>query len=538
MTIALGTKNTDVAPALANGACAPARSRSRRLVSAAFVLFAIAMAIASRGFLEADEITHFLMAKGVWSNWASVTSIWGRIGCTGLYALVAPFGVTAARLLAAGVTTLTCLGTGILVRHFVSTADPKSIKNSWVARHAEALAWLLLFAQPFFALNCFTVMTEMLLACSWVWTTVVLVRCRGRADRGIILAGAVLGLGGLMRPEGWIAVAAWPVFAFLWLRSSRLLDADAPPRALRWRVLAASVFTAGLPALIWYLLGVIGHSTNGYGDWKWVITGWPWAVRDKYNTSTLIFVAWALAAMAVWLWVPIVLGIIRFRQASPATARWQADRRMLLVAPLVGLFTVHGVLGSFGLFGSMALPRYYISVAPLAAVLAVLGLIRVERHATFGRQIIFRSTVTALPLATLALLISLKLLPMAEGPEMRRLDVAVAELRHRVAPQQYRQRIIAAHPYVLLALGLPPGTPVDSRANPEAIAHAPLGTLLVTDSKLWISEGHPGPAKLTEWGYTVDAAVAARVDAVAVERMPWTLVWLRPAEVQLWVKKR
>src|SRR4051812_30164107 len=79
---------------------------SRWLAPLFFIAFAVVCAVVSRGFLEADEVTHFLISRSVWLDWTNVLSIWGRLGCTGIYALIAPFGVVASRLLAVGFTVL------------------------------------------------------------------------------------------------------------------------------------------------------------------------------------------------------------------------------------------------------------------------------------------------------------------------------------------------------------------------------------------------------------------------------------------------
>src|SRR6185312_12956336 len=84
--------------------------RSRWLVPAIYLLFAVAMALLSRGFMEADEISHFLYARSVWHNWRLIVSIWGRFGCTAFFGLAAPFGLTAARVLAVSVTAMTGWG--------------------------------------------------------------------------------------------------------------------------------------------------------------------------------------------------------------------------------------------------------------------------------------------------------------------------------------------------------------------------------------------------------------------------------------------
>ena len=59
---------------------------SRWMVPVVLVALAIVAAVGSTGFLEADELTHFLNSKKVWSDWQALLSIWGRLGCTALYA--------------------------------------------------------------------------------------------------------------------------------------------------------------------------------------------------------------------------------------------------------------------------------------------------------------------------------------------------------------------------------------------------------------------------------------------------------------------
>ena len=70
----------------------------------------------SRGFLEPDEITHYLYARASWHDWRNLVNIWGRLGCTGIYSLAAPAGIVAPRLLAVAVTALTAWGTAAALR--------------------------------------------------------------------------------------------------------------------------------------------------------------------------------------------------------------------------------------------------------------------------------------------------------------------------------------------------------------------------------------------------------------------------------------
>src|SRR4051812_32227824 len=96
-----------------------AHPRSRWVVPLFFITFAVFCAVVSHGFLEADEVTHFLISRSVWQDWTNVLSIWGRIGCTGLYALVSSLGVAGSRLVAVGITVLVGWGTVVLLKQLV-----------------------------------------------------------------------------------------------------------------------------------------------------------------------------------------------------------------------------------------------------------------------------------------------------------------------------------------------------------------------------------------------------------------------------------
>ena len=507
---------------------------------------AAAAAILSRGFLEADEITHYLIARSVWNDWSlHLLSIWGRMGCSALYAIPALLGVTASRLTAVAVTALTCFGTSKLLAIFL----PVDAQHSWIKRHATAFAWLFLFAQPCFTMNSFTVMTEMLLACCWVWAAYVLLThgngTARRHDAGILAASLLVGLGGLMRPEGWIAIAAFPFFLFLWLRITR---SEQSPSL---RLLLIATAAAGAPSLFWYILGA-----TSYHDLLWVAHKWPWSPKSQYGSRTAQFFEGALISMAIWLWIPITAAVVRLvkslnpgskSSASPSTtrSRYLALYAILfLVAPLIGFFFLHGFLGSFGLFGSMALPRYFICVAPMAAILAVLGMIQFEtasrrpRLSSFSMTTAIRTLAVIGPLFTLAILASLGQLPCWPSQSIVSMDVVVSEVEHRVPPSEYTTRLIIAHPYAIMRLGLPLGTPADIRSTDAwSIEHAEPGTLLILEPQLWTNEGRPSFEQLISWGWQEDEEVTQKANAARPPiRFPFT--FNSKGQARLWLKTR
>jgi hypothetical protein len=307
----------------------------------------------------------------------------------------------------------------------------------------------------------------------------------------------------------------------------------------RWVLLAASTFLAGLPSLTWYLLGVVG-----WGDWLWMIHQWPWSVKSQYGETGKKFIMASLVSLGVWMWAPVVIGAARLwmrRGSESSRVRgFRSDARLLLVTPMVCLYGVHGVLGSAGLFGSMSMPRYFVAIAPMAATLAILGLIELETIWPAGplKRLARLVPVAAvgLPVFSLVSLFSVGWLPMKQSTEMRRLDVAIAEVKKRIPPEQYQERLTVGHPYSVLVLGLPLGTKVDGRVwDPDAMAAMPEGSLLVTDSMLWYYEKRPTPEQLLSWGYRIDEATDKQVEAMT-ESLGEKSLW-HPGKVRLWIKR-
>jgi hypothetical protein len=484
------------------------RPTSARLIPAAFILFTILCAVFSTGFFEPyDEILHFLYAKSVWSNPAALLNIWARPGCTALFALAAPFGMTAAHLLAAGITTLTALATVQLANHFLPN-DPQNFFH----RHKTALLWLLLFAQPCFALNSFTTMTEMPLACAWTWAAVAL------ANRRAPIASVLIGLAGLLRPEAWIAIACWPVFITLWQRA----NCTKSPRKILLHT-ALHTLLAGLPTLLWYLAGAL-HSH----DPLWFKAWWPWAPASPYGKTGLFFLASAAIALAIWMWLPLALGINHILNTS--TNQKRINALLLLILPLAGFFLMHGILGTLGLFGSMSLPRYFIAVAPQAAILTLLGLASIQRK----QKLLQRLTITLALLPILALALT-NHLPAQKNLTLKRYDLALNILRQRNIPTD---KILAAHPYLLYQLHTRIDHPGDLRImNNHDLATQPVGTHLLLDTHLWNAEHRASPSQLQLWGYMQNPAVTETTN-----KLHPTLPLLRYpgeiAQVELWIRQK
>ncbi len=490
------------------------RPQSRLVVPAVGGAFLLYVAIFSPGFYEADELTHFLMARDSWHEARGLLDIWGRPACTGLYALVVPFGLVAARLMAAAVTALVALGTLVLAQRFMPAYEPElPPQRTSIRRHATAWLCILLLAQPALLINCSFMMTEMLLACMWVWAAVLLVRHR------ILGASLLIGMAGLARPEGWFAIVCWPMF--LWLYHHYVIKTR-----LHIMTLIAATVLAVAPVAAWYCMGVgVLHS------WRWVLDWWPWAARSQYGKTPLKFLAVALGVLALWMWIPL---LVTTRRVLTAAQHAPSAALFLLVLPVAGFFTLHGVLGTFGLFGSLSMPRYFLAIAPMLAIMTFLGLVRMQQTSRNPAALPwYAGLLAAVPLVGL---ICLGQFPPPQSTAERKLDVAIAAVSRQVPPAQYATRLIASNPYVFYRMNIRLDTPVSTRnSHPEEIRNAPPGTILITDSGLWDYEGRPNADQLRAWGYTTDPVLDAQIDAVP-QRLDITTL-KGGVTVRVWMKR-
>jgi 4-amino-4-deoxy-L-arabinose transferase-like glycosyltransferase len=219
--------------------------------------------------------------------------------------------------------------------------------------------------------------------------------------------------------------------------------------------------------------------------------------------------------MAFWIWWPIVEGCAAVLRARPHARRrgWSRRRRaafLILVVPFIGFYLMHGMLGVFGLFGSMALPRYFVCVAPMASILAILGLQRIERRRQRAKQkplaVGVLITGILLPMILLAIV---GFAPARPGKAVTELDVIAETIETRWKPADYQQRLILGHPYIMLRMNLPAGTSAGARLfSAETLSACATGTMLVTEPQLWRNEDRAKADQLHAWGWHEDEEVA------------------------------
>jgi len=511
----------------------------------------------SPGFREADEINHFLIARESLYDWVARVDIWGRPGCSLLYAPVTPFGLLGARLLAAVVTLLVCWGTMRLARLVL----PAPEKPTFFDRHRDFFVCLLLLVQPCFLIFSAAVMTEMLLALAWVWAAVCVARQR------VLLSSLLIGLGGLARPEGLLAIAAWPVFLVLWQWLVKPEEGGGQRRSVG-RLAMATIISV-VPIVLWYVAGAWSRN-----DLHWVAANWPYAVKSLYNTNARMF--WtALGAAGSWLWLPAAVA------AVCCVAKRDKRAGLLLVLPALCFIALHGVLGSFSLFASAAYARYFICIAPLIAILAVWGCSLAANHraatlpvvAALGVAMIVMTVAQpwffrvpafyiwlAVPvyvgavlvlrgqwsqLFSLGLLAAIALsiyqpfqsgeLPVPMPLDGQFIDVAVDALPRILPPDLWETHVVAFHPYARYRLNIRIQGDTYNRCNDRVfLANAPPSTVVISDDRLCRDEKQPQEADFRSWGYVLDDELQAKMEAI---RPPNLNDYDAKLHVLVWIKR-
>ncbi len=226
--------------------------RQRVFITAAllaFLAFGISRIAVINGFIEMDEVVHYLQARYAPHHPFLYASIWARPLFVLLYTPACQFPFDVAR----GFTLLMAAFAGYLAYR---ESDRKGIP--W-----PALAFALTVAQPLYIKQSYTVMTEhtlalLLIASLHFWET-------DRRDLSCFL----MSLTPLSRPEGFFLGPLW----FLLV----ILDRNA---AVRDRLRRSSILLTGL--LLWALISRLFCGTP-----LWFVQNFPWVHHGSAHNATL-----------------------------------------------------------------------------------------------------------------------------------------------------------------------------------------------------------------------------------------------------------
>lgn len=297
------------------------------LLTLAGLTLSIVLALLSDGVYHDDGLAHYLYARWAWNDPEMLVDVWGRAGMTALYCLPARLGWPACRiesgLLSAGAAWCAYL-----------TARRLGMPRA-------ALVPMLTWIQPLFLALSYDTFTETavtfyLAFALWLF-----------ACRRFTASAAVLSLCFITRYETAVLVAVW-CFA--------LRQASA-----RWFTYAALVTAPLAHHLITYAV---------MGRWLFqIVLAGPHLI--EYGAGTpLSMLLKSLVACGPSVGVLAMIGAIT--QKSKSRSEKSKGLTLGLVAALYLTHLVtHSVLYWRGVFSSGGYARFFVSTAPLAAILAL-----------------------------------------------------------------------------------------------------------------------------------------------------------------------
>lgn len=392
-----------------------------------FGVVSISLNVLSRGFLEADGITHYLFAR-----WAPVephylTNVWGRPLVTLLHLLPAqlpgrlleqPVSLVAVRI----VSMLLAGGCALVSWRIAAGQGPEH------GYRRPALAALFTLCMPMVVLHSVAELTELpfaFLAICALWAY---------QRRAWWVLGALAGLMPLARPEG---------FGFALIALTGLVLHRRPFQAL----------LVVVPTLLWDRAGwCVGGQQPG--PWwqllAWLAANWPYSEQSLYPAGSL----WKFAAMLPAVVGPLLTPFTLIGIMLSVRGGWRSHstRVSFLIAgvPLLVL-VVHSLLHWLGKMSSSGDVRYLVTVAPFWALLAARG------WDWLGARLHWRANYTLAALAGIVPLVAMHLVyrvvPIVPDPAA---DEATAMARWYEQSQWHRTHpnLLTDHPLIWYRLDL------------------------------------------------------------------------------------
>jgi hypothetical protein len=449
---------------------------------AAFAGWTAWNAMRTEGFLEADEVLHYLYARHAPANPTNLVHPWARPLYTALLLPFAQLGWPGARLFA-----VACGAAAALCAFLAGRA------LGWKTA-ASAIPFT--FAQPLFFQQTSGVWTEIAFAAvlgGWM-----LALASGRPKIVAVFAA----LTPLVRPEGAVVVLLTAVLALL----GRLGDRRDWPS----RLALAAITASGLAA--WWLAAWLLS-----GDFAWLLRHWPsnWSASSSYGKGT-----WTWLASAVPAAVPLVLlPLAVLGGFAPGMRRgWPVAGVVILVLEL------HAALWARGAFGSAGYARYFVTLAPAFGLL-ITGGIEILSRAVSAAPAIAWTLLAAAAAVTLLLLHPTATAPPPAPPDATLFSAVGKWLR----TQDSDPALLSVHPFAYLGLDRVPRSRFDdfSTLDETALANERPGTWLLSEDRFlrWPA------SKIEPLGFTKvdvpDLGVALAVrDArhdKTIEKMEWSL---------------
>lgn len=372
------------------------------LTAALYILLSVVLNFTSRGFLEADGVTHYLYARFAFQCPAYFADVWARPMRMLVHAVPAYlFGLHGVRA-----ASLVC----VLITAWLVWRIADKLGWKW-----PAYAAFFLLIQPLLFLHSFSELTEVpfallgalafhqLLARRWWLFT--------------LICGAMPA----SRPEG---------AGFVLLAIALLLV----HRQWKWLPLVA------VPILVWNTYGWYMFGADS-GPWhRWLIDRFPYSAESLYAAGPI----WRFLAVLPFVVSPIALPAILIGSAELsrrlrgfALRDLEQQVHLLIVAIPWGILIVHSYLHWAGKMSSSGEPRYLLAAAPFWALLAARGWVGIVERLRLPRPALIVGLGACVPIVAD---LTYPVVPIKLQPD--------AELCEKIANWYAKSDLARSHPLV------------------------------------------------------------------------------------------
>jgi hypothetical protein len=292
----------------------------------AFLALGAGLIATTPGFVEMDEVCHYLQARYAPQHPFLFASIWARPLFVLLYTLPAQLPFSLTRVFTLLMATLV----GLQAYRMARMRD-----IAW-----PSLAFLFTVTQPLFIQQSYTVMTEL---CLGLLLVLGLMHWENRHRN---LSCLFISLTPLSRPEGFFLGPLW--FLLVWLDHRSTITT---------RLKRTGLLLAGL--LLWAVLSWLGT-----GNPLWFVKNFPWGYHGRWGSATILDYVLRLPRFASPpILILALLGVFVIR------------RYRLGLAFFLSLFILilHSLLWTGGYFGSAGYLRYLVPISLLLGLCAAAG---------------------------------------------------------------------------------------------------------------------------------------------------------------------
>ncbi len=325
------------------------------LATICYFIFLITLAVTTNGTCDSgDSISHFLFSKYAFKHPQNFIDHWAKP----LFVLLsAPF----AQMEFVGIKLFNCLVATFTIWITYLSAKKLNFKNAW-------LAPLLLAFTGGYIIHIESGLTEPLFA------FVLMLSIYFLLDKRLSISICIISFLPFVRSEGLVIIG---IFAFY------------------------LIFHKHYKYILMLFIGHLVYSFAGafyYKDLFWVFTKIPYSGTSQYGSGDLSqFVYQLFYIIGVPLYILFLIGLIKktvqlFFQKQNFSSTFFSAETMIIYGSFFSFFSAHTLFWYFGIFGSMGLNRVLISIVPLSAIIAVIGI-------NFIQELIQQKTIANLLVA-------------------------------------------------------------------------------------------------------------------------------------------